>query len=158
MADIPVIAGTIVRLTLMALKRMKRENRRPLSPTDLWINRGIGAVVLVIGAVMVYSLVFSPFNESVRFQWEVTQDGGRTPMTHITCPAPWSVLVNDAEPDVITTDGFCVMPSRSLLVEGGIVALISILIASVFFTRTTRPGPIHDLPLSRNRQERDVMS
>lgn len=142
----------------MALKRQKRENRRPLTPTDLWINRGIGAVVLAIGAVMVYSLVFSPFNESVRFQWEVTPDGGRTPMTHITCPSPWSVLIDDAEPDVITTDGFCVMPSRSLLVEGSIVAVVSILIAGVFFTRTTRPGPIHDLPFSRDRRERDVMS
>lgn len=129
-----------------------------MSPTDLWINRGIGVVVLAMGAVMVYSLVFSPFNESVRFQWEVTPDGGRVPMTHITCPSPWSVLVHDAEPDVITTDGLCVMPSRSLLVEGVIVALISILIAGVFFTRTTRPGPIHELPVSRDRQERDVMS
>ena len=142
----------------MALKRQKRENRRPLSPTDLWINRGIGAVVLVIGAVMVYSLAFSSFNERVQFQWEVTPDGGRTPMTHITCPSPWSVLINDAEPDVITTDGFCVMPSRSLVVEGIIVAAISILIAGVFFTRTTHPGAIHDLPLSRDHEERDVMS
>ncbi|MFP4555028.1 MAG: hypothetical protein ACLFRT_14370, partial [Actinomycetota bacterium] len=32
--DIPVIADTVVRLTLMALKRKNRENRRPLSPTD----------------------------------------------------------------------------------------------------------------------------
>ncbi len=142
----------------MALKRQKRENRRPLTPTDLWINRGIGAVVLIIGAVMVYSLVFSPFNERVRFQWEVTPDGGRTPVTHITCPSPWSVLMHDAEPDVITTDGLCVMPSRSLVVEGVIVAVISILIAGVFFTRTTRPGPIHDLPVSRNRKKGDVMS
>ncbi len=142
----------------MALKRHKLEGRRPLTRTDLWINRGIGLVVLVIGAVMVYSLVFSSFNESVRFQWEVTPDGGRTPMTHITCPSPWSVLMNGAEPDVITTDGFCVMPSRSLLVEGAMVAIVSIVIAGVFFTRTTRPGPIHDLPLSRNRKKRDVMS
>ncbi len=142
----------------MTLKRQKRENRRPLSPTDLWINRGIGAVVLVIGAVMVYSLVFSSFDERVRFQWEVTPDGGRTPVTHITCPSPWSVLMNDAEPDVITTDGFCVMPSRSLVVEGAIAAFVSILIAGFFFTRRTRPGPIHDLPLSRNQEERDVMS
>lgn len=79
-------------------------------------------------------------------------------MTHITCPSPWSVLAHDAEPDVITTDGFCVMPSRSLLVEGVIVTGVSILIAGVFFTRTTRPGPIHDLPLSRDRKEREVMS
>lgn len=142
----------------MALKRQKRENRRRLSPTDLWINRGIGAVALVIGALMVYSLVFTPFNEPVRFQWEVTPDGGRTPMTHITCPSPWSVLTHDAEPDVITADGFCVMPSRSLVVEGIIVAVVSILIAGVFFTRTTRPGPIHDLPVSRDRREKDVMS
>ncbi len=68
------------------------------------------------------------------------------------------MLVHDPEPDVITTDGFCGMPSRSLLAEGGIVAVISILIAGIFFTRTTRPGAIHDLPISRDRQERDVMS
>lgn len=143
---------------MKALQRQNRANRRPLSPTDLWINRGIGVVVLVIGAVMVYSLVLSPFDVPVRFQWEVTPDGGRTPMTHITCPSPGSVLMDDAEPEVATTDGFCVMQSRSLVVEGILVAVISILIAGVFFTRTTRPGPIHDLPISRDRQERSVMS
>lgn len=142
----------------MALTQQSRQNRRPLPPTDLRINRGIGLVILLIGAAMVYSLVFSPFDERVRFQWEVTPDGGRTPRTHITCPSPWSVLVNEAEPDVITTEGFCVMPSRALVVEGAMTAVLSMVIAGFFFTRTTRPGPIHELPLSRDRREWDVRS
>jgi hypothetical protein len=105
----------------------------------------------LIGVAFVWSLVFSSFDVSVRFQWTVTPDGGRTPMTHVTCPSPWSVLMNDAEPDVTTTEGLCIMPSRSLAVEGAIVAGITILIATWFFTRTTRPGPLHDLPIARDR-------
>lgn len=107
---------------------------------------------------MVYSLAFTPFDERVRFQWEVTSDGGRTPITHVTCPTPWAVLVHGAEPDVITTDGLCVMPSRTLVVESSIAGVVSLLIAVFFFTRTTRPGPIHELPVSRDRRERDVMT
>ena len=104
-------------------------------------------MVVLIGAIFVWSLVFSSFDVKVRFQWSVTPDGGRVPITHITCPAPWSVLINGAEPEVTTTDGFCVMPSRSLAIEGAIVAGATLLIGAFFFSRTTRPGPLPDLPL-----------
>lgn len=137
----------------MALPQRSRDNRRRLEPADLRFNRGMGVVVLLVGAIFVYSLAFTPFDERVRFQWEVTPDGGRIPMTHITCPSPWAVLVHDAEPDVVTTEGLCVMPSRSLMIEGAIVAGISILIAAIFFTRTTRPAPIHELPFSGDQRQ-----
>lgn len=142
----------------MTWKQRARDNRRRLEASDLRVNRGIGVVALLIGAIFVWSLVFSPFDERVRFQWNVTPDGGRTPMTHVTCPSPWAVLVHGAEPEIITTDGFCIMPSRALVAEGVIVGALSIVVASWFFTRTTRPGPIHPLPLSSDRENRKVMS
>lgn len=135
----------------MALQQKAIDRRRRLAPADLRFNRTIGAIALLIGAMFVWSLVFSSFDVSVRFQWVVTPDGGRTPLTHITCPSPWSVLVNDAEPQVTTTDGLCVMPSRSLAVEGALVAGVSAIVAAWFFSRTKQPAPIHDLPFERDR-------
>lgn len=142
----------------MGFRKQLPTNQRRLAPSDLLVNRAIGAVALLAGAVLCYSLVFTPFDQSVRFQWEVTSDGGRTPMTHVTCPSPWSVLVEEAEPDVVTTEGLCVMPSRGLLVEGVIVIPVALAIAIWFFTRTTRPGPLHDLPVSRDRERRGAGS
>jgi hypothetical protein len=131
----------------MALTQNPRNNRRRLEPADLRFNRTVGSVVVLIGAIFVWSLVFSSFDVKVRFQWSVTPDGGRVPITHITCPSPWSVLINGAEPEVTTADGFCVMPSRSLAIEGAIVTGATLLIGAFFFSRTTRPGPLPDLPL-----------
>lgn len=140
----------------MALREKTRDQRRPLAPADLRVNRGIGIFVLLVGAAFVYSLVFSSFDVRVRYQWEVTPDGGRTPVTHVTCPSPWSVTVDHAEPDVITTEGLCVMPSRTLWLEGAITSVVAILIATWFFTRTTRPGPLQALPVTRDTQRREV--
>lgn len=125
---------------------------------DRRINRAIGIVVLLVGAIFIYSLVFSPFDQKVRFQWEVTPDGGRVPRTHITCPSPWAVLVHEAEPEMNTSEGLCVMPSRVLVVEGTIVAMISIIIATWLFTRKARPRPIHELPFSKDNDQRGVIS
>lgn len=120
-----------------------RQTTRPLGPSDLRFYRALGIVVLAIGAILVYSLAFSSFDERVRFQWNVTPDGGRTPMISVTCPSPWAVLVHDAEPEATTTEGLCVMPSRALAVEAAGVAVLALILAVWFFTRTKRPGPLH---------------
>lgn len=105
-------------------------------------------VVLLVGAVFVYSLAFTTFEKRVQYQWNVESDGSRTPMISITCPSPFSVLVNDAEPGVATTDGFCVMESRALAVEAGLAALVALAVSAWFLTRTTRPGELPPLPES----------
>ena len=124
----------------------KQGSRRPLAPRDLRFNRGVGLVVLLLGAIFVYSLAFSSFDQKVQFQWDIEADGSRTPRTHITCPSPWSVLVDDAEPAVTTTPGFCVMPSRSLALEATIVTLITVAVSIWLLTRTTRPAALPPLP------------
>ncbi|HEU4894297.1 MAG TPA: hypothetical protein VFT85_00545 [Acidimicrobiia bacterium] len=121
-------------------------SRRPLAPRDIRFNRGVGLIVLLLGAVFVYSLTFSAFDQKVQFQWDVEADGGRTPRTHITCPSPWSVLVHGAEPQLTTTPGFCVMPSRSLALEAVIVSVITVALSVWLFTRTTRPAALPPLP------------
>lgn len=128
--------------------RSKRRNRLPLPSRDIRINRTIAAVVLLVGAVFVYTLAFTTFEQRVQYQWNVESDGSRTPMISITCPSPFSVLVNDAEPDVATADGFCVMESRALAVEAGLVALVALAISGWLLTRTTRPGALPPLPES----------
>ena len=129
-------------------RRSKRRNRRPLAPRDLRFNRIIAVVVLIVGAAFVYTLAFTTFEQRVQFQWDVEADGGRTPMISITCPSPWSVLVNDAEPEVATAEGFCVKESRALAVEAGLVALVTLAVSAWFLTRTTRPGELPPLPES----------
>jgi hypothetical protein len=135
----------------------KKGNRRPLAPRDLRFNRGVGLVVLLLGAILVYSLAFTSFDQKVQFQWDIEADGSRTPRSHITCPSPWSVLVDDAEPEVTTTPGFCVMPSRSLALEATIVTVITVAVFIWLLTRTTRPAALPPLPdsvrdLNRSRR------
>jgi hypothetical protein len=57
--------------------------------------------VLLLGALFVYSLAFSSFDQKVRFQWEVEADGSRTPRTHITCPSARRVKENVALTGII---------------------------------------------------------
>lgn len=136
-------SGTIEQV----MPRMsKRRNRRPLAPRDLRFNRIVAMLVLLVGAVFVYSLAFTTFEQRVQFQWNVEADGGRTPMISITCPSPWSVLTNDAEPEVVTADGFCVKDSRALAVEAGLTALVTLAVSVGFLTRTTKPGALPPLP------------
>lgn len=105
-------------------------------------------VVFLVGAAFVYSLAFTSYEQRVQFQWDVEADGSRSPMIHITCPSPWSVLVDGAEPDVPTADGFCVKESRSLAIEAGLVALASGVVVGWFVSRRTRPGELPPLPES----------
>lgn len=126
----------------------KYTNRRPLAERDLRINRTIALVVLLVGAVFVYSLAFTTFEQRVQFQWNVEADGSRTPMIYITCPSPWAVLVHDAEPEVATSPGFCVKESRALAVEAVLAALATIAIVAWFLSRKTRPGELPPLPES----------
>lgn len=138
-------------------RRSKHPNRRPLAERDLRINRIVALIVLLVGAAFAYSLAFTSFEQRVQFQWDVEADGSRTPMIYVTCPSPWSTLVNDAEPEVATADGFCVKESRALAIEAGLVALAAIAIAAWFLSRKTRPGELPPLPdslRSLNRSRR----
>lgn len=141
--------------TIEAMGSKINSNRRRLTAADLKINRMVGAAVLLVGALVTYSLAFTSFDERVRLQWNVESDGSRTPMTHVTCPSPWDVLVNEAQPEsaVMTATGLCDMPSRTLALEGAIVAVVAVVIGIAFFAHTTRPGPLPLLPLDSPRRE-----
>lgn len=54
--------------------RQRWGNDAPLQPKDLRFNRGVALGVLLLGAIFVYSLAFSSFDERVRFQWDVQAD------------------------------------------------------------------------------------
>lgn len=135
----------------MAWNGLDPEETPPLSRSDLWMRRGIGIGVLLIGAALVYSLVFTQFDLRVQFQWEVTEDGERVPLTHITCPSPWSAVVEGAEPEGVVTGDLCVSPSRTLWVEGVIVAVMALAIGLFCLTWTDRPRPLEDIPWSVRR-------
>lgn len=127
-------------------RRSRHPNRRPLAERDLRINRTLALVVLLVGTALVYSLAFTTFEQRVQFQWDVEADGSRTPLIYITCPSPWSVLVEGAEPQVPTAEGFCVKESRALSVEAGLVALATLAVAAWFLSRRSRPGELPPLP------------
>jgi hypothetical protein len=116
-------------------------NQRRLSSSDIRVNRAIGILVLLAGAALVYSLVFTEFAQRVQFQWELNEEGERVPVTHIMCPSAWSVTVDDAQPEAIVTGDLCVLSARGNLIQGVMVGVVALAIAAWIFTRTTRPGP-----------------
>ena len=56
--------------------------------------RTSGIVVLLLGGLLTWSIVFTPFDQEVR-RWTRTEDGGRVKAT-VACPDPYSILLEDA--------------------------------------------------------------
>lgn len=117
------------------------------------MGRQTGIVVLVVGAILTYSLAFSQFDQRVS-RSTINEEGERIPVTHVTCPSPWAVAVRGAEPDVIAGESICPGPARTLLVEGAVVALFSLVIGIWGLTRA-RPTPVPELPPSLQRMWRE---
>lgn len=115
--------------------------------TDRRVNRVIGVLVILVGAALATSLVFTDFQQRVTFQWEF-ENGERTPITHITCPSPWSVLGDGAKPEGVVSGDLCVKPARGQVVQAVFVALFTLPIGIWAFTRNNRPGPLPKLPPS----------
>lgn len=127
------------------------EETRPLSRSDVRMRRGIGIGVFFLGALLVYSLVFSQFVMPVQFQWEIGPDGERIPMAGVVCPSPWAVLVEGAALEGSVRGDLCRMPSRTLVVEGVVVGVITLAIGLWCLRWRGRPRPIHDIPWSVRR-------
>ena len=115
--------------------------------SDLLLARISGLGILIIGVVLAYSLVFTTFQQRVTYQWEFV-NGERTPITHVTCPAPWSVLSEGARPQGVVTGDLCVKPARGQVVQGIGVAIAALAVGGWLFTRDPRRKPLPVLPPS----------
>ncbi|HEX6299863.1 MAG TPA: hypothetical protein VF148_05330 [Acidimicrobiia bacterium] len=123
--------------------------RRPgMASTSPKLNYVIGVAVILIGALLVYSVVFTEFQHRVQFQWEVNNEGARVPITHITCPSPWSVITRDARPEGVVSGDLCVLPARGQVAQGVLIALGSLALALWALTRNPRTYPMPTLPQS----------
>lgn len=109
------------------------------------MSRLAGWVIVVGAAILVYSLVFTPFSAETE-SWESTDSGGLTPIT-VDCPAPVRVLLLGAEPEDPQHAGECDRPSRTLALEAGVVALAAGLIV---WKPVTRRRPERIEPLSKH--------
>jgi hypothetical protein len=110
--------------------------------------RKSGLIVLALGAVLVYSLAFTPFDTQVR-RWERTEDGGRE-RASITCPIPWDVIFEGVEPDLRfrTEAELCVRSARTLVTEGIFFAVLAVGLGVWGVVRGPKPDPEPLLPLS----------
>ena len=131
------------------LKPSNGADPRPrLEPRSLRAKNVIGMAVILFGALLVYSAVFTEFQHRVQFQWEVNNEGARVPITHITCPSPWLVITGDARPEGVVSGDLCVLPARGQVAQGAAVTVGSIALAAWVLTRDPRTKPMPTLPQS----------
>jgi hypothetical protein len=95
---------------------------------------------------LVFSLVFTSFEQRVQFQWELNEEGRRVPITHVTCPSPWSVVVDDSPLEGVVGGDLCVLPARGMMVQGAVSAFVALAVATWVFTRDTSHKPMPALP------------
>lgn len=123
----------------------KATGKRRMQPSDLVVNRILGLGIIFVGVLIAYSLVFTDFPQRVSFQWEF-EGGERIPVTHVTCPSPWSVLGHGAEPKAVVSGDLCVLPARGNLIQGALVVVLAMPLGIWVLTRNHRPGPLPELP------------
>lgn len=120
---------------------------RRRSLTDRRFLRVIGVVIILSGVAFAYSLAFTDFQERVQFQWEF-RSGERVPITHVTCPTPWSVVVEDAQPEGVVSGDLCVLPSRGHLAQAAGTLVIALAVGIWVLTRNPQRRPMPELPPS----------
>ena len=111
--------------------------------------RTSGIVVLILGGLLTWSIVFTPFDQEVR-RWTRTEDGGRVKAS-VTCPAPSSVLFEDAvNPDISSFENlnYCLRTARRLMTGGVLTALLTMGLGIRGIARGKRPPIEHIRPLS----------
>lgn len=135
----------------MATKALGPDERR-LSRSDLWLRRSLAFAILLGGIFLTYSTVATEFQHRVVFQWETNDEGVRVPLTHITCPSPWSVVVADAKPEGFVAGELCLRPARGQLIMAGLYLLATVALAVWILTRVRGIRRLPELPPSlRNR-------
>lgn len=131
----------------MSPEHQKAAGTRPVSRSDRLMKHALGIGVLVIGLAIAFSLIFTSFPQRVSFQWEFS-NGERIPISHITCPSPWSIMVHDAKPEGVVGGELCVKPARGQVALGIFIAAASLALAVWIMTREIRLRPLPELPES----------
>lgn len=110
--------------------------------------RKSGLIVLALGAFAVWMMVFTPFETELR-RYTRDDDGDRVRATMV-CPAPWSVLFENAEADAKyhIDQEECIKGSRTLFTGGVLAALAALGLGIRGLIRGPRPEPPHLRPLS----------
>ena len=118
----------------------------PKRISDAQFVRLLGIAVLLGGVLWAYSSALTPFNERVRFQYEVAEDGSKTLLHYVTCPSPWSLIVQDYEPSGVISAALCLPPARGHMTQAALVLLFVSPIGIWILTRNPRRKPLPDLP------------
>ena len=115
--------------------------------------RRSGLVIFVLGALTVFALVFTPFDEQVR-RYTRTDDGRRVRAT-VVCPDSWSMLYGDAKADVryLSDAEYCTKGARLRVTIGVMLAALVLTLAIRGLWRGPRPETIHLRPLSEIFEE-----
>ncbi len=109
--------------------------------------RRSGFVALTLGALLVYILVFTPFNQELN-RWTKNEAGNRVKVV-VVCDSPWSIFVADAEQDLrFRSDAeTCERGARFQATIGVVFALASLVLGVRGIIRGPRPEPRRLTPL-----------
>ncbi|MEA1901961.1 MAG: hypothetical protein U9N56_00375 [Actinomycetota bacterium] len=110
--------------------------------------RRSGLIVLVLGALVTYVLVFTPFDQEVR-RYTRNDDGDRVRAT-VVCPDSWGMLYGEDEADVryCSDAEYCLKGSRLRVTSGVVLMAVALTPAIMGLWRGPHPELIHLGPLS----------
>lgn len=111
--------------------------------------RTSGLVFLVLGGLLTWSIIFTPFDQEVR-RWTRTEDGGRV-RASVLCPDPYSILFEDeVNPDISRYENevYCRRTARRLMTGGVLTGLLTLGLGIRGVARGKRPPLQHIRPLS----------
>jgi hypothetical protein len=130
----------------MVRERRSADPDRVRTGSEDLTTRVVAVAVILLTSALAYSLIFTAFPQRVTYQWEF-ENGERVPITHVTCPSPWSVLYEDATPGGPVSGDLCVLPARGQVVQGVTAAAVGLVVGMWMLIRPTRrPGPLPELP------------
>ena len=100
--------------------------------------RGAGILTLIVGALVVYFLAFTPFDEPIG-RWTRPEEGTGFIQVKIECPPAWSALVEGERVDshLYTDRGQCLRAART----HGTAALVVAALAGTLGVRGILQGP-----------------
>lgn len=87
--------------------------------------RTTGLTILIIGALLSFSMLFTGFDHAVK-SWDIDQATGDVSQVKIACPAPFGIVLGDAELRADPSWGVpqCASTGQRLFITGtGILAL-----------------------------------
>lgn len=136
-----------IRSSVMAPESGDKTSNHRITTSDRILKLALGLAVILAGLAIAYSFVFTAFPQRVTFQWEFV-DGRRVPISHITCPSPYEVLVHDAEPEGVVGGDLCMNPARGQVVQGIVFLLMATALGAFILSRELKLRPLPELPES----------